>query len=246
MKPPYQFYLKHLHSRTGYRASWLPDQNIKIGDIGKMEKGVFTRLSTLNEMGIEFRVSEAPSSLDLDYSSKESLTIDITSEATASQGKGKVVIGFGKEDGLIFQITNSKLETLTNLADIEGSVLAKYRDESWPISWVIITEVVTTEYATIIISSGSNSSITLECTGNFPLVNQSLANPKLKFNVVAETGNTTKILGKSGLTPLFKIRGVRDPFLSKPTVNTRSGSHYDSGDLIFKRLDFNEAEFNPL
>lgn len=228
MSLPQKYYVEHMAKGTKYRASWLPDRPLKIGDVGKIEDGLFILYTTLEHQQIPCRTRQGVSELGLDYSTKGSYSITgsaATGDAlTLTQGiplTGKVSIKFTADNGIVFQMSGSKIQIIENLAEIETDIMHKYTTGEWPKEWVFISELVITDNATVIISNSNNNQIELGCTGKMGLSDIKLANPELGLTFLSETGSSVKILAATGLTPLYRVRGIFKPFLSKEEFRTR-------------------------
>jgi hypothetical protein len=248
MALPQKFYLNHIQRNTEYRANWLPDRPLKIGDIGKLEDGLFTLYTTLEQQNIKVRTRQSESSLNLDYTSNNSVNIEID-VATSNTGNssinsvinGKVLITFNESNGVVFQMTGIKKEIIENLAEIEPEILEKYRRNEWPKEWVIINELIITDRATIIISTSNNNRIELGCSAPLEFAKNKLADPKINLTLLSERGSSTKIFGMKGLTPLYRVRGIAEPFLRKPEFRSR-GALDDNEEIRLKDLSFDQRE----
>lgn len=246
MTLPQEFYIKYLSGLTQYRVNWLPDRPLKLGDIGKLEDGLFTLYTNLEQQGIKFATEENTSTLDLDYTSSDSASIHFEIDASSAitpnlLPKGKINIQFSKKNAVVFQMTKGKVQIITDKADLENEVLQRYQYESWPKEWVIVTELVITDEATIIISTSDQNSIEFACDVPGALINIPLADPSLNLKLVSETGSSTKILAANHLTPFYKVMGVKVPFLQRPEFRTREDFTIDT--MKFQPLPFKVEEF---
>jgi len=246
MTQPQEFYIKYLSGLTKYRVNWLPDRPLKLGDIGKLEDGLFTLYTNLEQQGIKFIKEDAPSSLDLDYTSSESASINFEADAGSAMAgnalpKGKINIQFSKKNGVVFQMAKAKVQIITDKVNTENAVLQRYQDKSWPKEWVVITELVITDQTTIIISTSDNNSIDLACDVPAALLNIPLADPSLNLRLIKETGSSTKILAANQLTPFYKVMGVKVPFLQRPEFRIREDLTTTKMEL--QPLPFDEKEF---
>jgi len=247
MTLPQRYYLEHMFENTGYRANWLPDRPLRIGDIGKLEDGLFTLYTTLEQQQIGYSLREGSSELDMDYSSKSSVSIetgvstgDALSLALSTPVSGRVTINFTDSNGIVFQMTGAKKNVIENLADVEDAVLNKYTSGEWPKEWVVISEVVMTDHATIIISTSSNNKIELGCEAQIGFSQSKLADPKLNLTLISEKGSSTKIFAANNLTPFYQVKGVYEPFLRKPQFRRRA----DITDE-FDTTEVRELKFDP-
>lgn len=249
MSLPQQYYLEHMFKNTGYRANWLPDRPLRIGDIGKLEDGLFTLYTTLEQQQIPHTVRESNSELDLDYSSKNSVSIETDvaagnalNVAPTASVNGKVVISFNDSNGVVFQMTGAKKNVIENLADVENAVLSRFKSGSWPKDWVVISELVITDHATIIISTSNNNRIELGCDAQIGFAQSKLADPKLNLKLVSERGSSTKIFGANNLTPFYQVKGVYEPFLRNPQFRKRADitDQLDASELMDLKFDMRE------
>jgi len=246
MSNPQKVYISEISKKTSYRANWLPDKPLNIGDIGKLEDGIFTLYTTLEQQNIPLEIRPSPSSLDFDYTSKD--TVRVVSDLGASapvaagtpvNGKFSVKIDFQNNSGVLFQVTGSQKQIISNLDAIEKNILAKYKNNEWNLEWVVITEIVKTDSATIIINTGSSNTLEFEASGDAGLKTINLADARLGLKLMRESGTSTKIIAKEQLTPLYVVKGITDPLFGKAKFR---------GVEQLRAVQFNELKafpFNP-
>jgi ABC-type transport system substrate-binding protein len=215
-----------MFDNTGYRANWFPDAKITVGSLGKLEDGIFTPYATLESQGIPVRVTESASNLSFDYSSKNGVSIDVGGGADinggpVTDGKLTISIKFGSDDAVVFQTTGFTSKRIDNLLEIEEAILDKYRKKTWKEEWVVVTEVLHTDAATIILSHSKNSSVELSGNANAQVASYQLANTQLGLKFVKETGKITKLIGSTNIAPLYKVMGIKDPFIGKTKFTVR-------------------------
>ena len=76
MALPQKFYLTQIFKNTKYRANWLPDKPLRIGDVGRIQDGVFTLYTTLEQQQIPFRIRVNKTDLKFDFLSNDSVKIE--------------------------------------------------------------------------------------------------------------------------------------------------------------------------
>ena len=246
MVSPQKHYIQEISKKTNYRANWLPDKPMNIGDVGKIEDGIFTLYTTLELQGLAVRIGESASTLHTDYTSKDAIKIidrqdSKTSAANLplSAGKQNIKIEFVKSDGVLFQISNPNKLFIENLNGIENQILELYKKSVWNLGWVIVTEVIRADCATIIINSGGNNTLEFELNATADVNSINLADTKLDLRLISETGTSTKLLAKSNVTPLYVIKGISDPLFGKTKFR---------GANAYRAIQFNalrELPFNP-
>lgn len=250
MANPSKFYLTHIHQQSGgYRATWNPGKPLEIGAIGKLEKGVFNQYATLADKGIPMNVKTSISSLNMDYTSHDSVAIN-----TKLSGKAPVAgsaltdldagfsFDFKGDKSIVFQTGGYKTAVIANLEEIEQKILAAYEDGSWDKDSVIITELITADTATIIISTSSNNTLELKATANVGTPALKLADASLGLTIAQEKGSSMKFLAEAGLTPLYKVMGVRDPWWGPADFGTKNAEKAAADELKERGFDERELE----
>jgi hypothetical protein len=247
MVSPQKFYIQEISKKTNYRANWLPDKPVNVGDVGKMEDGIFTLYTTLEQQGIPVKVRELNSTLNTDYTSNESVKVTIDGQDTAmsvpgvriEEGKVLCKIDFQKSDGVFFQISEPSRFVLDNLGEIENDILERYKKGVWDLGWVVVTEVVRPHSATILINSFGTNVLEFEVNAGQDMKSLNLADTSLGLHLLRETGDCLKYLARDNMTPLFAIKGISDPLFGKTKFR---------GANAYRAIQFNalrDLPFNP-
>lgn len=253
MANPSKFYLSHMNAKTKYRATWDPTKQLKIGYIGKLEQGILSIYSSLEKEGIRVELATDPAGAAMDYTSHDDVSITAKLSGTApaagsvfAASEAGFSFEFKSENSIVFQTGNHKIHQLVNLAEIEDSVLEKYKNGNWDKDWVIVTELVEADTATIIISNSSNGSLELKARTDVRAGQLTLTDASLGLSVVREKGSTLKYITQSGLTPLYRVMGIRHPFLGSLSLGTKGYDEYTvrkERQEVLIVLDFDEREF---
>lgn len=215
-----------MNNKTGYRATWDPGKPLKIGYIGKLDNfGVFTVYSSLEKESITAEIHLDDTTADMDYTSHDS--VNITAKLS---GKAPVAgsvftdldagfsFDFKSSKSVVFQSSGNKTNQIVNLAAITKSILQKYKDGNWDKDWLVVTELVTAESATIIISNSSDGKLELKANANVGTSNLKLTDVSLGLSVAREKGSTLKYIAENGLTPLYRVMGIKHPLIGKDKV----------------------------
>lgn len=227
-------YTDEMKKRFGYYATWNPGVPLKIGDIGVFNDNVFTRLSSLPDRGIEFEIREDLTKTPLEHNSKGSVSITTKlSGAVAPQGSvltgldAGIIVEFSKENSTLFKANNTTCPSIKDTVKLGEQVLDLYGKGKWNKKWVIITELVEAESATIIISNSSNSKIELKANANIEAPTIDIADAEFKFSTLFSKGLETKIVSAEGLTPLFKIMGMKTRIFLPPIFKAQKVMSFD-------------------
>lgn len=245
MVSPQKFYLKEISKKTKYRANWLPDKPLNVGEVGKIEDGIFTLYTTLEQQGIPMIVKESPFGHDFDFTSNDSVKVDFNGQESAMVDTGlpkKCKVEFLKPEGVLFQMSDSVRIIIENLSAIENLILEKYKKGIWDLGWVVVTEIIRPQSATILINSGDSNALEFEITKKTEsdIRSISLADSSLGLRLIHEMAPTTTMyIAQDNLTPLYVIKGISDPLFGKTKFR---GAH------AYRAIQFNalrELPFNP-
>lgn len=260
MKGPQEQYTDEMKKKFGYLATWLPGTPFILGDIGILNDNVFTHVAFLNDFNIQFDPRIDENGDDVEYSSQGSVSIATKMSGTiAPQGStlGDIdagfIVEFGNENSVFFKANDIKTNLIENTAKLGEQILSLYREGRWNKNWVIITELVSAKTATILISNSTNAKIELRANANIDAKKLDIADAKFDFGATFSKGMDTKIIAQSGLTPLFKVMGLKSRIFLPPVFKARGIQPFDlvtpetaknkySDDIYFGYLTDNERE----
>jgi hypothetical protein len=207
-------YMNEMHKQFQFFATWDPSTELHIGDIGELHHNQFTYLSSLDKKNIPFSVRKDPSKSVLNYTSSSS--IKVTTKLSGgvaipkfnlSAADAGMTVEFGSEKGIVFEAEGVEHQMIEEVDKLDQTIKKKNEEEEeWPDSWAAISDLMVADAATILISKGKKAAISLKAKADVP--NLSLANVNANFDLVYQSGMNTKIICQSGLTPLFKARGI--------------------------------------
>jgi hypothetical protein len=93
------------------------------------------------------------------------------------------------------------------------AIIKRYGQGLWDRRHVVVTDLVTVAAATILISNGRSGRIELDVEGDLAPTTASLAQAGVRPGIRHAAGIGTRIVGETGLTPLFKVAGIRGRLL---------------------------------
>jgi hypothetical protein len=261
MAGPQEQYTDELKSKFGYYATWLPGKPLSLGDIGVFTDNVFTRLRGLEDVGIkDCDTLPDPSAEDLEYNSRGNVSVTTKLSGTISpQGislanaDAGLVVEFGNENSILFKANQTRTPSIKDIIKLGEQVLELYEEGKWNKKWVVVTELVTAESATILISNNKNGRIELKANANIDAISIDIADAKFQFSTIFSKGLETKIMAQSGLTPLFKVMGIKTRIFLPPAFIAKGLSPLDlitpekakteyKDKIYFGYIDSNENE----
>jgi hypothetical protein len=186
-----------------------------------MRGNEFIKESTLKnkKIGYEITPDETPGSLQ--YSSDIGVSIafktsgDLPPIAGSSLTKADAgaIIEFKDRSGIVFR-ANGVLNPYIDDQDALGKkIIEKFNDGKWDKDWVVITEIMKARSAVIIISNNGGGKIELKATGKINAANIDIADASAKFTVANSENIHTQIIASKGITPLFKVKGIKKKVL---------------------------------
>src|ERR1700730_3965823 len=101
MESASKLYLKGVYSRFRYLATWLPNANLTLGDVGVQQGDAFKQMTTLKDLGIPFRVRKGANIVD--FISESGVTLktkaagEVSMGTSLPMGQAGISIQFGKE-----------------------------------------------------------------------------------------------------------------------------------------------------
>ena len=208
-------YTTEIFDNLKYRPTWLPGMSICLGTVGLIEDGIFRPITSLENLKIPFEEIIDIERDSIDYNSKTGVSITFKAAGelnpkfeAINEASAGVLIEFSRSGAIVLQlrgVANHRISDQSTLyKELMRSIIIGDKDQ-WQRKWVVITEVIRAESATIMISNSMNSKLELKASGT--IAPTSLVDASANLSIVKENQVSTKIISKSGLTPLY--RGVR-------------------------------------
>ena len=248
-------YTRELKKQFGYLATWLPSTPLALGDIGILRKNQFIKISNLEDLGISFEVEEDTTKADIEYNSQGSVSITAKASGTIApkdsmlkQVDTGLTVAFSRKNSIVFKANGTTSPSIKDQIKLGNEVLQLYKEGKWSKNWVVVTELVNAESATILISSASDSKIELVAKNDVAIHQLDIADASLNLGVIFSRGLATQIVAQSNLTPLFRASKVKGRFLASPVFRTKGIAAMDLMTPAYATSDetkiyFGEADF---
>jgi len=246
-----KMYTNELKKQFGYLATWLPGTPIALGDIGKMDDNVFTKISNLSDLGISFETQQDDTPSDIEHNSQGAVSVSFKAAGSAAppgSSLGEVDAGisvsFSKENAILFKANGTTSPSIKNQISLGQEILKRYDAGDWDKSWVVVTEVVNANSATILISGSADSKIELKAKGSVEVVKIDIADADLGLETTTSKDLSTKILAEKSLTPLFKVSKVQKKFFKDPGFEISKSIKLpgEKEDVIFGEVEIKSEE----
>ncbi len=228
-----------------YYAQWMPITKIELGSVGVLVDGVvYVEKTTLRDQGIDFDVIDDPSSSPLDLLSSRETKISTkaagevsTTMPSVPQAKAGITVEFDSQAAYVIKAAQSYEPRLSNVARLEQEILDRFRRGEWRREWVVISQLVTTPAASILISQTRKSRVEITAEGQANVGQRvELGNASFEFQVSSQSGQVYNFLNTENVTPLFQLIGIKRRPLGGVRVETRNAV-IDTASLIDADLE---------
>lgn len=221
-----QHYLREIKSTLGYFGTWLPDRQMRLGDVGVLQKGDFRYITTLSNLNIGFdrkwgaRGSdiEAMSTSGISFDTGVSLSIPLAGVAIG-RSSPSISIRFADKGGFVFQARACSEQMINNQSRLAEDLLNALRRELWQPEWVVVDTVVQAQCSTVVVSGSSGAQLDLAVPTEVATATLPLAN--VGVSVAFQTGQFVRVVAKQTSTPLYRATRIRRRFwnlFGKPMV----------------------------
>lgn len=258
MAKAWEQYATEMYKRFGYLATWTPGVPLKLGDFGFIKDKLFTRVDNIGNLGIDFRIREDTTKETQKHSTSGSVSISFKAAGKAPQvgsvstdTEAGFTIEFKRSKSTVYEALGCVAPSIENQVEVGNEILKRFREGAWNKDWVVITELVETASATVLISNSSNSKIELSVSGKVAPGAVSLADVSAGLQVAFSRDMNTTLISQEGLTPLFKARGIKSdgpvgPFLNSEKISRFNALDFESlnsavnrEDLVFDTVTYN-------
>ena len=243
-----ELYLKQIQEQFRYRPIWPPSKPLEVGVIGKIPRGIFTNFTTIEkELGVKPEIQSTYKKddvLEFETSGSVQTTLKFKGDAKPQNAQylgeadAGVVIEFNSGDAVLFKLKGYHTHQIMNLGEIQEAVVAKYKAKKWDKEYVLITEVIEADGATILISKNSGAKIELSANASAGGKELNIADASLGWEMKSERSMATKVIAQSSITPLYLAMSIRSSWFGPTQLEVKralkpEGADWDVGVLPF-------------
>jgi hypothetical protein len=232
MGNPVKTYQSEIYENLGFFATWLPSDQMDVGEIGVFEGGRFRRVAKLADLGVSAEVATLSGRADLQITSKQGVEMHLAGDGAATGvGKVQLSIGFSSSGAFLFHASGLKLLRLENRLQVADEVIKLYAKDKWKKEWMIVESVHTARRATLIISEEKSAKLEFGGEISGKIAGLSLADPSVSLKVNAVSGKLFQLLDAQNLCPLYSCLRVKAPYFGTPELTAVRGLA-DSGSTL--------------
>jgi hypothetical protein len=200
-------------------GTWLPNANLRLGDVGVLEGEAFKQITTLKDLGIPFKLRKGEKKIDYTYTSKSGVRLktkvagEVAVGSTLPLADAGVSIQFENEGAFLFHAAGCITDEIGNRLEVGQAMLKLLKAEIWKPNWAVVSTLVHADSATIVVSS--TGSAVLDLTAKAPLALANLANLNAGLSVSSQRGDLIRFIAAQGLSPLFGLSRVKQSLVAK-------------------------------
>jgi hypothetical protein len=236
---PAELYVNGVKDKLAlYHAAWLPNVKLDLGDIGVLKNDFFEPVRNLNDIGIVFqeRPDNSPSTLDIVSDEGVSITFKLAGQTNPQvpnvpAADAGVSVEFGSKGAFLIQASDVFQPSICDVAKLQDDVLNAYAEGKWRLEWAVITRLVRSSNAMILVSRSSSAKIEMSASGQVPAGGFKLADANVKLTVLHQSGDLVRVDRAVNVTPLFQLARIHRRFLSAPQVSLEKAQADIMGEL---------------
>jgi len=227
---------------------WLPGTRLGLGDIGLLDPGGWSPVSTLAEQGITHRSGPRGAPVDYAYRSMDGTEVvtEAAGQAPAPVGRGSARYRFSRQGAFVLHASAVRARQIADLGAVAEQVLAAYRAGRWSREWLVVTELAVAHSALILVAAQAGAEATIEVGAGpgfpgdpgpvFPGTPgpaagaDAVAGPgallgaALGIRLASEHGLAASLLSPEPATLMWAGRYIRDPRVGRTSFDLRGPS----------------------
>jgi hypothetical protein len=224
MRNAVRTYQRHIDTALKRFATWLPGDQLAVGDVGVVSRGSFRKETDLDELGLPFdrRPGDPRPHLSATSVSTTRSGGDLDVEA-AGVAESSLELSFATAGLAVFEARGVVHERIGNVDSLARQIRELDTRGGWERRWLVVDEVWKVECATIIVATENETTVRIHAETGAVRGLDGLADPRLGLRVEIRSGNVVKEIGSQNVTPLYLCRRLRFSKL-KPVRRPPDGS----------------------
>lgn len=236
-RDPMHQYLEEMYKKYHSYATWPINQILNLGDVGVRKKNLFTRLTTLKDLDIEFspiKTAEKGSSVDLLYISDAGVetcgkfggNANPPSWIPSVALNADMSICLKKAKSIYFNAVGITICSIVDKNALGWKLIERFEqnsdfknDKQWDLDWMVITDLQYAKKGTFVLSEGRECYIALKADSE--AIDGDIARLNCGFSIENTRNVGIHIVANERITPLFngiKLRKI--PFQEGLTFET--------------------------
>ena len=242
-------YTKELLHEQKYLANWLPNNPLKLGDIGEFKDNCFIVKGNIKNHQVDFETEDGNADTDFNYSSKGGVSINTKLSGSIAplggvlgEADAGIIVEFSREKAILLKTKNTKVSRIKDQITLEAQMLELFKKNILKSKRAVITEIIYADGATILVSNSNSAKIELKATAHLEKAAMlDIADASFAFDIPYRKDLAAEYITKNGLTIFYRVMAVTNGFFTGGRVVTKGG--YRDGEFKAREVDF---DFNPI
>lgn len=207
-------YVDAIHTNVGYRPTIPPGDDARLGDVGIIQDGRFSRMANLEDFGIEFEQRTDDSTVSYYYESESG--VESKTKAKGESGAAFEVLGeaeagvqvtFSGKNKVVFKATDCRETKIDNVDRVKREVMALAADDGsdWDDEYSVVTEKLTAESFVVLVSGSAGGTVELRAKGDAGQIGSLETELGFDKELAYSENMSLKTVSESGGTPLFRV-----------------------------------------
>lgn len=230
MTAVFKQYTREMHQNFDYFATWAPNTVLALGDVGTARGHLFDPVTSLTELGIPFSSTLAGPESTFAYTSAGQVHVSVSPEVQLPGVLGvdptlRLTVTFDQAKSTFFQAVRCETRRIADLAAVEAGIRELMAAKRWRSDYVVVTEVVRTGPAVILVSSRADTRVELEVSAEWVPAAVPLGGAAVGLGSALDprSGLAAQVITpEGGLTPLFRGVAMRRTPLGRRRLRVRS------------------------
>ncbi len=232
-------YANEISKHLDFLITWPINTDVQLGDVGILENGVFKRTDTLDNLGISKpKERESRGEANLEYTSKNGVEVEFNPNIESKiKGIGaKMDIKFNREGAVFLRMGDHTLKQFESTDQLGNEIIQKFKKDSWQRDRVIVTEIISSANATILVAGSSSATASLQLDVSVPAT-EAIGKGKFTKSLGFTGSFGAKIIGEN-VSPLIRICGVKRKLFGNDFRSDRKIlKNNDQDVIVFSRID---------
>lgn len=224
-----ELYAAFLFDQYHFRATFPPGLRLALGDVGFLEDGVFDRYTNLHALGVTFEKQKSSAAREhATHVSSDGVEVRIKAAGQPAagysallQGDAGLVSRFHDRLGFVVSLQGMSHWSILDHHALAQEILDLYRRQAWERRWFVITQLITAESATVLISESTGGEVELSAKANLAPDLGGLGKADAGLAIVRSQGLSTALLSEGSLTAMFRARHLRRRVFQPPVFEVR-------------------------
>jgi len=122
------------------------------------------------------------------------------------------------------------------VASLGRAIEKLYAADIWDRRWLVVTEIISADAATVIISGSRTAQADLKANGAIKQGSTKLSDVDAKFEAKSTVDIGFKIIAGTGLTPLYRAAGIKRSWIGAGKFQPRSSTKEEGNDVAFSQI----------